>query len=224
VRAGTTATDPSTDSSLFASGLRSRDSLYRQRMSRECRAVVGVGLAVAATLIAACGSTSASQAALRAPSIGVRTCSKVGFGGLAADWRRRAVTFGPLSFPNLRQFTAHQTLPGTLNGRYGAYEIVAVVSAGATPVLSLPRSEWATVGLLYNPDKFRNDGAYRIRDMDQAVRFSACKSRSFNHGVSQFDGGFLVTHRQCVRFLVTIPNGPTYRGEFPAAAPCERAA
>ena len=201
----------------------SREALYRHLMIRQREAMVGVGVAVAATLIAGCGGSSASPAALRAPSIGVRTCSKVGFGGLAADWRRRAVTFGPLSFPNLRQFTAHDPLPGTLDGRYGAYEIVAVVSAGAMPVLSLPRSEWATVGLLYNPDKFRNDGAYRIQDMDQVVRFSACKSRSFNHGVSQFDGGFLVTRKQCVRFLVTIPNGPTYRGEFRAAAPCPRA-
>ena len=188
-----------------------------------CRAVPGVGLAVAATLIAACGGSSARPAAFRAPSIAVRTCSKVGFGGLAGDWRRRAVTLGPLSFPNLRQFTAQQQLPGTLDGRYGAYEIVAVVSVGATPVLSVPRSEWATVGLLYNPDKFRNDGAYRIRDMDQVVRFSACKSQSFNHGVSQFDGGFVVTRKQCVRFNVTLPSGRIYHGEFPAAAPCTRA-
>jgi hypothetical protein len=146
----------------------------------------------------------------------------VGFGGLAAGYRRRALVLGPLALGNLRTYTPTQALPGTLNGRYGAYEVIAIVSAGATPVLSLPRSEWATVGLLYDPDKFRSDGAYRLRDLDQVVRFSACKSRSFNHGVSQFDGGFVVTRKQCVHFQVAVPSGRTYDGEFPAAAPCGR--
>ena len=52
--------------------------------------------------------------------------------------------------------------------------MIAIVNAGAAPVLSLPRSEWETVGLLYDPSKFRNDGLYRIRDLDQVVRFRAC--------------------------------------------------
>jgi hypothetical protein len=154
------------------------------------------------------------------PSITVRTCSMVGSGGLAADYRRRALVFGPLALGNLRTYTARQPLPGTVGGRSGAYEVIAIVSAGAEPVISLPRSEWSTVGLLYDPNKFRDDGAYRIRDLDQVVRFVACRSRSFNHGVSQFDGGFVVTRKQCVHFLVTIPHGRTYEGEFPAAAPC----
>jgi hypothetical protein len=146
----------------------------------------------------------------------------VGFGGLAADYRRRALVFGPLALGNLRSYTARQPLPGSISGRFGAYEVIAIVSAGADPVLSLPRSEWSTVGLIYDPRKFRDDGAYRIRDLDQVVHFTACRSHAFNHGVSQFDGGFVVTRRQCVHFLVTIPGRWTYPGEFPAAAPCGR--
>lgn len=48
------------------------------------------------------------------------------------------------------------------------------------------------------------------------------KSRSFTQGVSQFDEGFVVTRRQCVRFLVTDPGGRTYLSAFSAAATCRR--
>lgn len=144
----------------------------------------------------------------------------VGSGGLAAGYRRRALILGPLALGNLRTYTARQPLPGEVDGRYGAYEVIAIVNAGTAPVLSLPRSEWSTVGLLYDPSKFRDDGAYRIRDLDQLVRFRACRATSFNHGVSQFDGGFVVSRPQCVRFTVSTPNGRTYAGAFRAAAPC----
>jgi hypothetical protein len=146
----------------------------------------------------------------------------VGSGGLQAGFRRRALILGPLALGNLRTYTSRQPLPGKVDGRYGAYEVIAIVKAGAAPVLSLPRSEWSTVGLLYDPGKFRDDGAYRIRDLDQVVRFHACNAASFNHGVSQFDGGFVVSRPQCVRFTVSTLNGRTYQGAFPAAAPCPR--
>jgi hypothetical protein len=182
-------------------------------------------LAVAGVLIVGCeGGSSRRAAAAASPAVTVRTCSMVGFGGLAPDWRRRALIFGPLALASLRDYTAERPgPPGRIGKLYGAYEIIAIVNAGATPVLSLPRSEWRTVGLLYDPSKFRNDGAYRIQDLARVVRFCACKSPSFNRGVSQFDGGFVVTHAQCVHFLVSIPHGRAYQGEFPAAAPCRRA-
>jgi hypothetical protein len=144
----------------------------------------------------------------------------VGFGGLAPDYRQRGLVLGPLVLGDLREYTARQPLPGEVAGRFGAYEVIAIVQAGTRPTLSLPRSEWSTVGLVYDPSKFRDDGAYRIKDLDQVVLFRACRSRRFNHGVSQFDGGFVVSHKQCVRFLVTTPGGRSYHGEFPAAAPC----
>jgi hypothetical protein len=146
----------------------------------------------------------------------------VGSGGLARDYRRRALIYGPLALGNLRTYTERQPLPGAMRGRHSAYEVIAIVTAGADPVLTLPRSEWRSVGLLYDPGKFRTDGLYRLADLDQVVRFHACPNQSFNHGVSQFDGGFVVTHEQCVRFTITVPNRATYHGDFPAAATCRR--
>jgi hypothetical protein len=176
-------------------------------------------LVVVAALAAGCGAQSPSGPA---PSVAVRSCSMVGSGGLAPGYRRRALILGPLALANLRSYSARQPLPEEVEGRYGAYEVIAIVNAGTAPTLTLPRSEWSTVGLLYDPAKFREDGAYRIQDLDQAVRFRACKAESFNDGVSQFDGGFVVSRRQCVRFTVSTPNGRTYEGAFPAAAPCSR--
>ena len=174
-------------------------------------------MAVAAALVVGCGANSSNRPAA---SVAVRGCSMVGSGGLAAGYRRRALILGPLALGNLRTYTARDPLPGEANGRYGAYEVIAIVKAGAAPLLSLPRSEWSTVGLLYDPSKFRDDGAYRIRDLNQVVRFRACKAKSFNRGVSQFDGGFVVSHPQCVHFSVSTPDGRTYHGEFPAGGAC----
>ena len=86
-------------------------------------------------------------------------------------------------------------------------------------MLTLPRTEWGSVGLLYNPAQFRDDGAYLLKNTTHAVRFRACTSVRFNGGVSQFDGGLVVTRPQCVRVVVTTPDGHRYQGEFPAAAP-----
>jgi hypothetical protein len=183
--------------------------------------ILALTLALAVGALTACGGASSHSAVRSVPSVAVRSCGAVGFRGLRPDWRRRALIFGSLAFADLREYTAGQPLPGRIGDRFGAYEIIAVVQAGAQPVLSLPRSEWSSVGLIYDPSKFRDDGAYRIRGLDQVVRFEACRSRTFNHGVSQFDGGFVVTRRQCVHFQVNS-SGHTYTGEFPAFAPCLR--
>ncbi len=180
-------------------------------------------LTAAAVSASGCGGNSAEHVA-SVPSATVRDCSMVGYGGLAPDYRRRALVLGPLALGDLRTHSAREPLPSGTGGRYGAYKVIAIVNAGAKPTLSLPRSEWSTVGLLYDPAKFREDGAYSIGELDQVVHFRACRSRHFNHGVSQFDGGFVVSHSQCVHFLVSTPDGRTYRGEFPAAAACRRQA
>lgn len=189
-------------------------------MRAACSADAALTLTAALILATACGGKSPQLAAASPPSVTVRTCSEVGSGGLAPSYRQRALILGPLALTNVRTYTASQPMPGRIGNRYGAYEIIAVVTHGAAPVLSLPRWEWATVGLLYDPSKFRDDGAYLIRDMAQVVRFRACSSPSFNHGVSQFDGGFVVTRAQCVHFTVRTSGGRTYNGAFPAAAPC----
>jgi hypothetical protein len=174
--------------------------------------------ALLASLAVALGAWGGSTAPTG--SVQVRTCSEVGSDGLAADYRKRALILGPLALSNVRTYEAGQPLPGHVGKRYGAYEIIAVVRHGATVTIRLPRSEWATAGLLYDPDEFRDDGAYLIKDMAQVARLEACKSTTFNHGVSQFDGGFVITRPQCVHFTVTAGRH-TYRGEFPAAAPCK---
>lgn len=166
--------------------------------------------------VVGCAGASTNR---RSPSVAVRTCSMVGSGGLRPGYRQRALILGPLALGNVGTFTASEPLPGASDGRYGALEVIAIVNAGGEPVLLLPRSEWATVGLLYDPSKFRADGAYRLKDLEQVVRFVACKSPSFNHGLSQFDGGFVITRKQCVHLVVTTSRR-TYSGEFPAGAPC----
>jgi hypothetical protein len=183
-------------------------------LTRRHRGAATLLLALVAVGLTACGGSTAPAA-----SVTVRTCSEVGFGGLAANYRERALVLGPLALGNVRTYEASQPLPGHVGKRYGAYEIIAIVRHGAKVTIRLPRSEWTTVGLLYDPSKFRDDGAYLIKDMAQVARLEACRSSSFNHGVSQFDGGFVVTRPQCVHFTVTA-GGRTYAGEFPAAATC----
>jgi hypothetical protein len=144
-------------------------------------------LGAAAPLLAslALGLSDCGGSTSPAASVSVRTCSEVGSGGLAADYRERALVLGPLALSNVPTYEASQPLPGHVGKRYGAYEIIAVVRHGA-----------------------------------KVARLEACKSASFNHGVSQFDGGFVVTRPQCVHFTVTA-GGRTYASEFPAAAACK---
>ncbi|MGH2916416.1 MAG: hypothetical protein ACRDMX_15665 [Solirubrobacteraceae bacterium] len=127
----------------------------------------------AAVLVVGCGAGAPRR---RAPSVATRTCSAVGYGGLRVGWRRRALILGPLALADLRAYTARPPLPPALGDRRGGYEVIAVVTHGTRPVLSLPRADWSTVGLLYDPNKFRIDGAYRLSDMDQVVRFRACEN------------------------------------------------
>jgi hypothetical protein len=176
--------------------------------------------ALAASGAAGCGGGSAAHHTAPVASTYTRTCSQVGSGGLAHDYRRHALLLGPVALGNVRSLQAGEPLPGAVGPRRGAYEVIAIVSAGADATLSVPRAEWPTVGVLYDPSKFRDDGAYLLADLDHAVRFQACPSPSFNHGVSQFDGGFVVTRPQCVHVLVTTSRGRVYRGEFAAAARC----
>jgi hypothetical protein len=147
----------------------------------------------------------------------VRDCSMVGSGGVAPDYRHRALVLGPLALGNLRTYRPDQPLPGAVGPRRDAYEVIAIVEAGSARVLTLPpRTERSSVGLLYHPAHFRDDGAYLLKNTTHAVRFRACTSVRFNGWVSQFDAGFVVTRPQCVRVAVTTSDG--HRCEFPAAA------
>ena len=183
--------------------------------------VFGTVAAAVVVVVVASGCGGSSHATGPPGSaVTVRTCAMVGSGGLAPDWRRHALILGPRALARLRDYNARQPLPPSVGDRHGAYEVIAIVRAGARVTLSLPAAEWASVGLIYVPRKFRDDGAYRIGELDRAVRFEACRSPAFNHGVSQFDGGFVVARPQCVRFAVTTSARKAFTGAFPAAASC----
>jgi hypothetical protein len=56
--------------------------------------------------------------------------------------------------------------------------------------------------------------------MDDVVRFEACADPTFNHGYSQFDGGFVVAGRRCFSLDIYV-NGHRYRRS--AVADCKQA-
>ena len=72
-----------------------------------------------------------------------------------------------------------------------------MIGAGAVVTVAVPASERSYVGLIYDTSKFRDDGSYRIADLDWVVPFEACRDPRFNHGPSQFDGGMVVAGRRC---------------------------
>ena len=126
---------------------------------------------------------------------------------------------GPVALGALRVFKRSQ-LPVARPGQHRFYPIesIAVVDAGATVTVAVTPADRDHAGLIYDQNKFRPDGLYRIADMDGVVRFEACVDPTFNHGYSQFDGGFVVAGRRCL-FLEIYVNGRRYRR--PAVADCE---
>jgi hypothetical protein len=129
----------------------------------------------------------------------VRDCGSSGQHGVTADSLQQALTVGPISLGGLGAELTHSGLPHTpgVRGRYLSLEAIAVVRAGATVVLVVPRAERRYVALIYSKSNFRSDGLYRIRDLASVVRFEACRDAAFNHGISQFDGGLVVAGRRC---------------------------
>jgi hypothetical protein len=112
--------------------------------------------------------------------------------------------------------------------RFWALESIAVIEAGASVTVAVPasersyvESERSYVALIYDKSKFRDDGAYRIRDLDWVVRFEACKDPHFNHGISQYDGGVVVAERRCftLDFYIQGRAGKIER-RVPARARC----
>ena len=85
----------------------------------------------------------------------------------STGYRHRALVLG---LGNLRSYKPDEPLPGAVGPRRGAYEVIAIVKAGSAPVLTLPRAEWRSVGLLYDPARFRDDGAYLPKNTTRAMR------------------------------------------------------
>jgi hypothetical protein len=121
----------------------------------------------------------------------VRDCASSGQHGVTAESLHQALVVGPMSLGGLGSELTRRGLESQrgIDGRFLSLEAIAVVKAGSTVVLSVPRAERDRVALIYDKSKFRNDGLYRVGDLDFVVRFEACGDPAFNQGISQFDGG-----------------------------------
>jgi len=155
----------------------------------------------------------------------VRGCDRhrtgVGYGGLSKQAFRASLRVGPIALGSLRVLKRSQ-LPATRAGQRHFYSIesIAIVDAGAIVTVAVSPSDRDHVGLIYDESKFRSDGLYRIADLDDVVKFEACADPTFNHGYSQFDGGFVVAGRRCFSLDIYV-EGHRYRR--PALADCKRA-
>jgi hypothetical protein len=176
----------------------------------------GVALAVG---IAGCAS-GGHERKIQKRQIAQRTCGTSGTGGFTQEYRSHALLEGPVSLGALRGVTPTAYAPVEQNGRFGSIESIVVVAAGAQATLTVPASERGTIGLLYDGARFRSDGAYRLSDLDSSVRFLACRDKRFNRGVSQFDGGYVVTRRQCVQLRLSVEGERPRDIRFPAGAAC----
>jgi hypothetical protein len=153
----------------------------------------------------------------------VRGCESSGQHGVGPTSYAGSLIVGPISLGGLGSELAHTLLaqPRSSGGRYPALESIAILKAGTKVVLAIPRAERGAVALIYDKGKFREDGLYRVRDLDQVVRFEACRDPAFNHGISQFDGGIVVVGRRCFSldlYVAGMPRRLTRR--LPIGARC----
>jgi hypothetical protein len=196
------------------------------------RRSIAVGC-VAAEVVAlsSCGGAAPVSADRGEPSAPparvVRGCDRhhtgVGFGGVGREALRQSLRVGPIALGGLgtvklAQFPERESRQ---QQRFYPLESIAVVKAGAVVTVAVPASERGFTGLIYDQDKFRPDGRYRVSDLDFVVRFEACKDRGFNHGISQFDGGVVVAGRRCftLDFYIAGRRGKVRR-RIPADGPC----
>jgi hypothetical protein len=128
-----------------------------------------------------------------------RDCASSGQHGLTRQSLQQSLVVGPIRLGGLGAELRGTGLPQTrsVHGGYPVLEAIATLKAGATVVLAVPRAERRYVALVYDKSKFRDDGLYRLRSLDSAVRFEACRDPAFNHGISQFDGGIVLARRRC---------------------------
>jgi hypothetical protein len=201
-----------------------------------CTLLSGCGGATKPAAMAAHASSSAAtppeatvDSSGAPPAQVVRGCDAhhtgVGYGGVSRASLQQALRVGPLSLGALRTLQLSQ-LPKPRPGqvRFGAIESIAVIRAGASVTVAIPPSERRYVALIYDQSKFRNDGAYRISDLNTVVRFDACKDPQFNHGISQYDGGIVIAGRRCftLDFYISGQKGAVRRS-VPSTARCSRA-
>ena len=160
--------------------------------------LAAVGFSTAASLFALLGCGSAYV--LRPPeaTLAVRGCASSGEHGIGRGAYAGALRIGPLSLTNLANPQAIQGIGHGEDNRYPVLESIALLRAGHQVAVSVAPRERSSVGLLYDKSKFRDDGLYRPSELNAEVVFRACKNSSFNRGISQFDGGVVVSRPLCV--------------------------
>jgi hypothetical protein len=162
-----------------------------------------------------------TETAIAAPEEGpfVRRCETSVYGRLDPQkWRRHAVIAGPLVFWNAPWYARQRASTfAPLSGskrRYEGTKFLVLVRPGAVATVTVPRSERATVALLYDPEGEAPLKGYRVEDGDTAVTFEACeKGETPGTGgrlneMTQFNGGFVVAGVQCVRLDVLVRGQP----------------
>jgi hypothetical protein len=160
------------------------------------------------------------------PAPVVRGCDRdhtgVGYGGVSADTLKQALRVGPIALGGLGGLSLAQLPPRRpRQQRFLALESIAIIKAGAVVTVTVPVAQRRSVGLLYDQDKFRPDGRYRVKDLDFVVRFEACKDPAFNHGISQYDGGIVVAGRRCFTLDFSIAGRHTkIRRRVPGKGAC----
>jgi hypothetical protein len=95
---------------------------------------------------------------------------------------------------------------------------LAVVAPGRQVTVAIDGPATAYAALLFDGDRWREDGRYDVGDGTAAVTFLGCPDRE-----TQFNGSFLVDGRRCVPVTVREPTGARlHRSVSFGAGRCQR--
>jgi hypothetical protein len=124
-------------------------------------------------------------------------------GGLEVGYRRESVVVGPLAiYPARSEFPRlgrDDFRPVTPPSRYAAIEAAVTVARGAHMTVKVPREERRTLALLFDSARWADaNRGYTVREGDAEVTFPGCFEP-----YTQYQGGFVVTARQCARLIVS---------------------
>jgi hypothetical protein len=176
-------------------------------------AVISVGAAGLAAL------ALTVHASARAPSgTFVRDCRSAVYGDIGKNWRREALGAGPVAFVGAKAFarwsrSSLAPLRGTTD-RYQAQKVLAIVSSGATVIVTVPAAQRRSFALLYDPSQF-NKNSYRVSNGEWKVTFHACRWQQTGGFTPGFNGGFIVAGPRCVALNVFVKGKPRSRLVLP---------
>lgn len=143
---------------------------------------------------------------------------------------------GPVRFRGFRatsRFAARERGRGFFeirNGEYHGLKFVTEVRAGTDVTVAIAPQSRKRAGMLYGGDIDYGRFGIPFDEGEQAVRFRACPAnrRAFSPRHyrrrtvgpwTQFNGGFILTERQCLRLDVYVPGRPRQRFSEPFGRP-----